>query len=72
MATCGSSRCNEENILNCVQTLVEKNVDVNTFDRHHMSPLMYASRAGRPKVVQKLLDVGANVDKQDNRGYTVG
>ena len=70
MATCGSTRCNED-ILKCVQVLVEKNVDVNAFDRHHMSALLYASRVGRPKVVQKLLDHGSNIDKQDNRGYTV-
>lgn len=37
-----------------------------------MSPLIYAAREGRPKVVERLAEAGANIDKQDSRGYTVG
>ena len=36
-----------------------------------MSPLMYACREGRVKVVSKLLDNNANINKQDSRGWTV-
>ena len=36
-----------------------------------MSPLLYAAKIGRSRVVEKLIDLGANKNKQDNRGYTV-
>ena len=39
--------------------------------RHQMSPLLYAAKIGRSRVVEKLIDLGANINKQDNRGYTV-
>lgn len=41
------------------------------FFRYHMSPLMYACREGRVKVISKLLDNQANINKQDSRGWTV-
>ena len=46
-------------------------VKFNKLFRHHMSALMYAARDNRPKIVEKLLNMKANPDKQDNRGYTV-
>lgn len=39
--------------------------------RHHMSALLYAAKTGRSKVVLKLLELGANVHKQDSKGFTV-
>ena len=36
-----------------------------------MSPLMYAAREGRSQVIERLVSAGANVDKQDTRGWTV-
>lgn len=39
--------------------------------RYHMTPLIYAAREGREEVVTKLLDAGANINKQDSRGWTV-
>ena len=36
-----------------------------------MSPLMYAAREGRVKVCEKLLEQGAEINKQDMRGWTV-
>nr|XP_022297029.1 ankyrin repeat, SAM and basic leucine zipper domain-containing protein 1-like [Crassostrea virginica] len=70
MAACGSAANQEENILQCVSYLLERGVNVNTHDRYHMSPLMYACREGRVKVVSKLLDNNANINKQDSRGWT--
>ena len=40
--------------------------------RFHMSPLMYAAREGRVKVVKRLIELQVDIDKQDTRGYTVG
>ncbi|XP_048739519.1 ankyrin repeat, SAM and basic leucine zipper domain-containing protein 1-like [Ostrea edulis] len=70
MAACGSTSNNEDNILQCVDYLLERGVKLNTHDRYHMSPLMYACREGRVKVVSRLLDKEANINKQDNRGWT--
>ena len=36
-----------------------------------MSPLMCAARGGHCEVIERLVKAGANLDKQDSRGYTV-
>lgn len=36
-----------------------------------MSPLMCAARVGHSQVIERLVKAGANVDKQDSRGWTV-
>ena len=36
-----------------------------------MSAVMYAAKQRRPLVVQKLIEHGANLHKQDTRGYSV-
>ena len=36
-----------------------------------MSPLMYAAKEGRVTVCEKLLEHGAEINKQDMRGWTV-
>jgi ankyrin repeat protein len=36
-----------------------------------MTPLIYAAREGRVDVIAMLVEYGADVDKQDSRGYTV-
>ena len=37
-----------------------------------MTPLMYASQNGRPELVRLLISKGADMNKQDTRGWTVG
>ena len=39
--------------------------------RYRMSPLMYAAKEGRVTVCEKLLDHGAEINKQEMRGWTV-
>ena len=36
-----------------------------------MSAIMYASREGKSQIVNRLVELKPNLDKQDNRGYTV-
>jgi len=36
-----------------------------------MSPLMYVAKEGRVTVCEKLLEHGAEINKQDMRGWTV-
>ncbi|KAL9973262.1 hypothetical protein ACROYT_G019691 [Oculina patagonica] len=71
MATCAvSGNTPEEQVLRCVELLLERNARVNVYDKYRMSPLMYAAREGRVTVCEKLLQHGAEVNKQDMRGWT--
>ena len=45
---------------------------IRLISRYHMSPLMCAARGGNTTVIERLVQAGANLDKQDSRGYTVG
>jgi ankyrin repeat protein len=36
-----------------------------------MSPLIFAAREGHAKVVERLVNKGAVLNRQDNRGWTV-
>lgn len=70
MAACSSTISNQADVLSCVTKLINAGADVNSHDRYHMSPLIYAAREGRELVVVKLLDSGANINKQDSRGWS--
>ncbi|KAL3852839.1 hypothetical protein ACJMK2_016454 [Sinanodonta woodiana] len=70
MTCCGSTNRNESDILDCVTLLVDHGADVNSYDRYHMSSLIYAAREGRINVIQKLVDSGASINKQDSSGWT--
>jgi ankyrin repeat protein len=47
-----------------------KKIDVDTKDPLGDTALIIASKKGHINVVQALLDAGANIDQQDQRGYT--
>lgn len=68
MAACASSHECEENLLQCVKSLLVYGAKVDAAERHRMTPLMFASKEGRISIVQELLDAKANVNKQDNKG----
>lgn len=71
MATCAASvSIPEEQVLKCVELLLEKNARVNVYDKYRMSPLMYAARDGRVTLCEKLLEHGAEINKQEMRGWT--
>jgi len=40
--------------------------------RYGMSALMYAAREGHSTVVKKLIEVNGYMNRQDNKGYSVG
>ena len=44
---------------------------VGMFIRYHTTALMYAAREGRSTVIRQLVESGASVNKQNNRGWTV-
>ena len=44
---------------------------VMCYCRHHMSPLLLASYKGKCTLVTELLATGADVNKQDSRGWSV-
>ncbi|KAK4291536.1 hypothetical protein Pmani_035646 [Petrolisthes manimaculis] len=70
MAACASSRECEEDLLECVKSLLVHGAKVDAAERHRMTPLMFASKEGRTAIVQELLVAKASVNKQDNKGWT--
>ena len=52
------------------QLLVEHGADANTRNKNNQTWLHLASHALKPKLVRILLDRGANVDAEDNKGQT--
>ncbi|XP_078596608.1 ankyrin repeat, SAM and basic leucine zipper domain-containing protein 1-like [Branchiostoma floridae x Branchiostoma japonicum] len=69
MCAC-SSQQSDQDMLPCIDLLLQKEVNVNTHDRYHMTAVMYAAREGKAGVVQRLMGQGAEVNKQDSRGWT--
>lgn len=72
MAACASSHENEEDLVKCVEILIDAGANVNASERHKVTPLMFACKEKRLKIVQVLLRrEEINVDLQDHRGWTV-
>ncbi|CAB1322802.1 unnamed protein product [Coregonus sp. 'balchen'] len=69
MAACTAS-ASEDKIVQCVELLLSRNADPNTFNRSRMTSLMLASRDGYSQVINVLLSHGAEVNSQDENGYT--
>ncbi|XP_029524743.1 ankyrin repeat, SAM and basic leucine zipper domain-containing protein 1 isoform X1 [Oncorhynchus nerka] len=69
MAACTAS-ASEDKIVQCVELLLSRNADPNTFTRSRMTSLMLASRDGYSQVINLLLSHGAEVNSQDENGYT--
>ncbi|KAF4020082.1 hypothetical protein G4228_012202 [Cervus hanglu yarkandensis] len=70
LITACSARGSEEKILKCVELLLSRNADPNVACRRRMTPIMYAARDGRPQVAALLVARGADVNAQDENGYT--
>ncbi|KAK3699914.1 hypothetical protein QZH41_016585 [Actinostola sp. cb2023] len=72
MAVCDCDSAVEEgNVLHCVELLLEHGAKTGVYDRHRMSPLIYAARQGRVTVCERLLEKGAQINKTDGRGWTI-
>ncbi|XP_066284774.1 ankyrin repeat, SAM and basic leucine zipper domain-containing protein 1-like [Branchiostoma lanceolatum] len=69
MCACTSQQ-SDQDMLPCIELLLQKDVNVNSHDRYHMTAVMYAAREGKAGVVQRLMGQGAEVNKQDSRGWT--
>lgn len=72
MAACASSHDNEDDLLKCVEQLIEAGANINASERHKVTPLMFACKEKRSKLVQALLKkTEINVNLQDHRGWSV-
>lgn len=69
MAVCISKK-DEENLLKCCSLLLEYEANVNVYERHHTTALIFAAREGHVNIVKLLLEHEANADMADSRGYT--
>ena len=71
MILCACNRTREAgDMVECAKLMVAKGARVNTQDRHCMCALMYACQRGREKLAAMLVSAGAEVNKQDSRGWT--
>ena len=71
MAACASTQEDEDSLVQCVEILIRNGAKVNAAERHRVTPLMFASKEKRLKLVKTLLVNGADANAQDNRGWTV-
>ncbi|XP_067856165.1 ankyrin repeat, SAM and basic leucine zipper domain-containing protein 1 isoform X2 [Heptranchias perlo] len=69
MAACASSE-SEEKVVKCVELLLSRNANPNTFSSNRMTPLMYAAREGHTQTITLLVAHGAEINIQDEKGYT--
>ncbi|XP_048464029.1 ankyrin repeat, SAM and basic leucine zipper domain-containing protein 1-like [Rhincodon typus] len=69
MAGCASNE-SEEKVVKCIELLLSRNANPNTFSRNQMTPLMYAAREGHTQTITLLVAHGAEINIQDENGYT--
>lgn len=61
---------NEDQIVSCVGLLLSRKADPNTVDRSQITCLMLAAKVGYSKIINLLASHGAELDAQDNMGFT--
>ena len=60
----------ESPLLDDLSTLIRYGWDVDALDAAARTPMMWAGSMGLYKVVQRLLNAGANPERTDNRGWS--
>ncbi|XP_071809993.1 ankyrin repeat, SAM and basic leucine zipper domain-containing protein 1-like isoform X2 [Asterias amurensis] len=65
-----ASSVHAQSVASCVTILLQKGADPNMHERSHMTPLMFVSKSGVYDAVLQLLNFGAEINHQDNRGWT--
>lgn len=56
--------------LNCIQTLIERGLDVNKKDHSGITPFHLAARFGFSECIELLIKNGANINEKDSLGRT--
>lgn len=69
MAASASSRENEQDLLQCVNLLLDFGAKADVCERHRMTPLMFACKEGRADIAHRLVQAKVDANKQDNKGY---
>lgn len=71
MAACASSHDVEDDLVKCVEILIANGANINATERHKVTPLMFACKEKRLKIVQTLLKrEEININLQDHRGWS--
>ncbi|XP_067091228.1 ankyrin repeat, SAM and basic leucine zipper domain-containing protein 1 [Osmerus mordax] len=65
-----TASASEDKIVKCVELLLSRNANANTFNKTNMTCLMLAAREGYSQVINLLVSHGAEVNAQDGHGYT--
>lgn len=70
MLLCSAKSENEDNLIACLQLLIEKGADVNAVNRKRKTAFMYAAQSGYVKILKELLPL-VNKHAEDNQRWTV-
>lgn len=70
MAVCNSSSSNQEKLVKCAKSLIERGADVNAMDKFKTTALMFACTRGHEQLISVLFDAGCEINKIDNEGST--
>lgn len=68
MAVCCSS-ASEDDLVKCMEHLIEYKADVNETDKYRTTALMFAVKQGYLQLMSKLINAKCNIDKQDSEGW---
>ncbi|XP_068128818.1 ankyrin repeat, SAM and basic leucine zipper domain-containing protein 1 isoform X2 [Hyperolius riggenbachi] len=71
LMTACTAHATEENIVKCVELLLSRNVNTNACCRKNTTALMLAAREGHSQVVTLLVGNGADINAQDENGFTI-
>nr|BAN21023.1 conserved hypothetical protein [Riptortus pedestris] len=70
LCLCDSRNRNEDELIECLDLLIDYGADVNVTDWFKTNALVYAIKQHREKLVIKLLNIGCNKESSDSDGWT--
>lgn len=68
MAVCYSS-ANEDDLVKCIEHLIEYKAGVNETDKYRTTALMFAIKQGHLQLMSKLINAKCDIDIQDSEGW---
>ena len=71
LMVCCASRQREETAFHIAELLLGSRANVNAQDRFKMTPFLYATKLRHMSLLPLLARGGANVNKQEMRGWSV-
>lgn len=70
MALCKATMASEDELLKCLNVLLDHGATVDAMDRHACTPLMNACGAGYTLLVRRLIEAKCDLNIQDSEGWS--